>query len=222
MLKELIVDGESVEPTECYSFIGVRDDHSIRAVFEKKPAMCFPDVQEDQWFYEAVSYVFENGIMEGTDIGFEPRRTTTRAELSMMLWRLAGKPTAAATGSFTDVAEGEWYTEAVCWAASKGIVRGFEDGSFRPNTAITREQFATMFYRFAEAMGGDVRVGEDTNILSYNDASDISSYAVSAVQWACGLGLLRGDDLGNLNPRSGAIRAETATIFMRYCELGSE
>ena len=221
VLKKLIIDGESAAPAESYSFTKVRDDHSIRAVFERKAEMQFPDVQEDQWFYEAVRYVFENGIMQGTDLGFEPRKATTRAELSMMLWRLAGTPSVEAESSFTDVEAGKWYTEAVIWAASESIVNGFEDGSFRPNAAVTREQFAAMLYRFAKAMGEDVSVDEGADVPDYKDASEISAYALPAIQWASGLGLLRGDDLGNMNPKSGAIRAETATIFMRYCELGN-
>ncbi len=113
---------------------------------------------------------------------------------------------------------GAWYEKAVAWAASNGIVGGVGGGLFDPNAEITREQMAVILYQYAKLAGLDVSVGEDTNILSYNDALSISDYAYPALQWACGAGIIGGDDLGNLNPQGKATRAEAAAILQRFME----
>ena len=119
--------------------------------------------------------------------------------------------------SFKDVNEGAWYGEAVRWAAASGIVTGYDAETFGPNDSVTREQLAAILYRYAEYRDIDVSVGEDTNILSYEDALTISDYAVPAMQWACGAGLIQGAD-GRLMPRSDASRAQIAAILHRFCE----
>ena len=129
----------------------------------------------------------------------------------------AGAPQVNYALPFDDVAEGAWYTEAVRWAASEGIVTGMSATAFEPNAPITREQFAAILYRYAQKTGADVSAGEDTNILSYADALDVSEYAVPAMQWACGAGVIQGSG-ANLNPKDGATRAEAAAMLMRFCQ----
>ncbi len=113
------------------------------------------------------------------------------------------------------VRSGQWYSEAVAWTAQSGVYTGYADGSFRPNDSITREQLAAILYRYAKYKGVDVSVGEDTNILSYADAAEISDYAFPAMQWACGAGVMQGSN-GNLLPRGRATRAQIAAMLHRY------
>ena len=120
--------------------------------------------------------------------------------------------------AFTDVAAGSWYADAIDWAAENGIVEGYGDGTFFPDNDITREQMATILYRYAQYMDVDVSVGEDTNILSYADFDEISEYAIPAMQWACGAGVITGVTEDTLVPQGTATRAQVSTILMRYCE----
>ena len=148
---------------------------------------------------------------------FAPGATTSRGMIVTILWRLEGIPAASAC-PFTDVATGSYYEQAIAWAAENGIVNGVSKTSFKPDGAITREQFATILYRYAKDYKGyDVSVGEDTNILSYVDAFDISDYAFPALQWACGAGLMNGSD-GALMPGGNANRAQAAALLHRFCE----
>ena len=121
-----------------------------------------------------------------------------------------------ATLRFTDTVEGAYYTEAVRWAAAADVVGGYADGRFGTNDPVTREQLAAMLYRFAKYQQRDVRVGEDTNILSYEDAFSVSDWAMSALQWACGAELISGVNGGRLLPQGSATRAQMATILMRF------
>ena len=117
------------------------------------------------------------------------------------------------------MADGAWYLDAVTWAASQGIVGGYGGGLFGPEDNITREQLATILYRYAQAKGYDVSVGEDTNILSYTDVADLAEYAIPAMQWACGAGVINGTGDGStLTPQGNATRAQIATMLMRFCE----
>ena len=165
----------------------------------------FTDVASGQWFYDAVMYVYENGIMNGMDKStFAPDGSLTRAMVWTMLARMDGVETEGGDA---------WYSKAQAWAVENEV----SDGT-SPDGAITREQLVTMLYRYAQYKGIDVSVGEDTNILSYADAADISEYAVSAFQWACGSGLIKGDDNNALTPKADTTRAQAATMFMRLCE----
>ena len=148
---------------------------------------------------------------------FLPDGSTTRAQLVTILYRLEGSP-AASANPFNDVARGSYYEKAVAWAAEHSIVNGYGDGLFGPNDRITREQLASILYRYAQYKKLDVSVGEDTNILSYHDATSISDYAFPAMQWACGAGLLNGAN-GDLLPKNTATRAQTATILYRLASL---
>ena len=176
----------------------------------------FEDVTIADWFYDDVMFVCGRGVMQGvSDTRFGPHLTATRAMMATILWRMEGSPAPTAEARFTDVRSGQWYSEAVAWTAQSGVYTGYADGSFRPNDSITREQLAAILYRYAKYKGVDVSVGEDTNILSYADAAEISDYAFPAMQWACGAGVMQGSN-SNLLPRGRATRAQIAAMLHRY------
>jgi hypothetical protein len=178
----------------------------------------FTDVKENNWFYDYVLYVYRAGLMQGTAPGsFSPHAAMTRAMAVTVLHRMS-RDNGSYENIFSDVPSGAWYEEAAAWAAVKGIAGGVGSGRFDPGTEITREQLAVMLYRYAKYMDYDVSVGEDTNILSYNDAFDISEYAYAALQWACGAGIIKGDNKGSLNPQGHATRAEIAAMLKRFIE----
>ena len=129
-----------------------------------------------------------NGVGDGSM--FAPLMNTSRGMIVTILWRMEGQPVPMTANTFKDVEKGAYYEQAVAWAAEKGIVNGYGD-TFGPNDNITREQFATILFRYAQYKGYDVSVGEDTNILSYADAFSVSEYAIPAMQWACGAGLIK-------------------------------
>ena len=190
----------------------VKDDAAV-----VEPTTGFNDVADKDWFADAVKYVADKGLMNGTSkTTFGPNDSTTRGMIVTVLYRLENEPSAAAA-SFTDVVSGQYYTDAVAWANANGIVTGYGNGKFGPNDVVTREQLAAILYRYAQCKKYDVSVGEDTNILSYADAQSISAYAIPAMQWAGGAGIVNGSN-GKLNPQNNATRAEVATMLMRYCE----
>ena len=178
----------------------------------------FRDVRPEDWFYADVRYVYESGLMNGTAEGlFSPDLFTSRAMIVTVLWRLSGSPVVNYYMPFADVDQAAWYAEAVRWAASCGIVAGYDNGNFGPNDPITREQLAAILYRCATYRQEDTSIGADTNILSFTDAASVSEYAVPALQWACGAGILQGAD-GALLPTHPATRAQTAAILHRFCQ----
>lgn len=178
----------------------------------------FNDVSANDWFASAVDYVTGKGMMNGTaDNTFSPKANTTRGMVVTVLYRLENQPSTSAA-SFTDVAFGAYYANAVAWANANGIVSGYGSGKFGPNDKVTREQLAAILYRYAQYKKYDVSVGEDTNILSYDDAQSISSYAIPAIQWACGAGVVTGKSGSKLDPKGNATRAEVAAMLMRFCE----
>lgn len=178
----------------------------------------FNDVSANDWFASAVDYVTGKGMMNGTaDNTFSPKANTTRGMVVTVLYRLENQPSTSAA-SFTDVASGAYYANAVAWANANGIVSGYGSGKFGPNDKVTREQLAAILYRYAQYKKYDVSVGEDTNILSYDDAQSISSYAIPAIQWACGAGVVTGKSGSKLDPKGNATRAEVAAMLMRFCE----
>lgn len=178
----------------------------------------FNDVSANDWFASAVDYVTGKGMMNGTaDNTFSPKANTTRGMVVTVLYRLENQPSTSAA-SFTDVASGAYYANAVAWANANGIVSGYGSGKFGPNDQVTREQLAAILYRYAQYKKYDVSVGEDTNILSYDDAQSISSYAIPAIQWACGAGVVTGKSGSKLDSKGNATRAEVAAMLMRFCE----
>ena len=178
----------------------------------------FGDVARGDYFFDAAEWAAENGIMDGVGGGlFAPHSACTRAQIVTILYRMEGSP-AASANPFRDVVSGSYYENAVAWAAEHGIAAGYGGGLFGPNDRITREQLAAILYRYAQYKALDVSVGEDTNILSYNDAASIADYAYPALQWACGAGLLKGSN-GDLLPKATATRAQTVTILYRMNAL---
>ena len=178
----------------------------------------FRDVRPEDWFYADVRYVYESGLMNGTAEGlFSPDLFTSRAMIVTVLWRLSGSPVVNYYMPFADVDQAAWYAEAVRWAASCGIVAGYDNGNFGPNDPVTREQLAAILYRCAAYRQEDTSIGADTNILSFTDVASVSEYAVPALQWACGAGILQGAD-GALLPTHPATRAQTAAILHRFCQ----
>jgi len=133
------------------------------------------------------------------------------------LWRLEGSPVVNYLMAFDDVDAEQWYTEAIRWASSEKIIEGYGDGKFGTNDAVTREQLVTIMFRYAKYKGYDVLVGEDTNILSYDDAFDVAEWAIPAMQWACGSGMVEGNAM-NLMPQGNAERAQAAAILQRFCD----
>ena len=202
-----------------YSFRMPVGGVTIRAEFTPRGQYgSFGDVARSDYFFDAVEWAAEQGIMDGVGGGlFAPHSACTRAQLVTILYRLEGSP-AASANPFNDVARGSYYEKAVAWAAEHGIVNGYGDGLFGPNDRITREQLASILYRYAQYKKLDVSVGEDTNILSYHDATSIFDYAFPSMQWACGAGLLKGAN-GDLLPKNTATRAQTATILYRLASL---
>ncbi len=169
------------------------------------------------WYDAAVAYVTEHGMMQGTGNGFEPENATDRASVFQTLYNLEGKPMVVQMLSFLDT-DGKWYASVATWAKGCGLAEGDENGNFSGDRAITRAELVTVLYRYAQYKGIDVSVGEDTNILSYDDAFGLPSWCVSAFQWACGAGIINGK--GNLlAPNDGATRAELAAILTRFAPL---
>ena len=170
------------------------------------PDFPFTDVSVNAWYYEAVKYVYENGIMNGMDrYSFQPNGTLTRAMIWTMLARLDGVDTEGGNS---------WYAKAQEWATANSV----SDGE-NPTGEVTREQLVTMLYRYAQYKGYDVSIGEDTNILSYVDVDQVSDWAMEAFQWACGTGVIEGDENSALTPKASTTRAQAAAMFMRFIEL---
>lgn len=180
----------------------------------EEPAMPFTDVNENDWFYDVVLYAYDNGLMTGVSATeFAPNQTTTRGMIVSMLARLEGVTSAESAG-FTDVAESDWYATAVNWAASVGVVNGYEDDTFRPNAPITREQMAAILYNYADYKGYDVSARAD--LSDYADAASISSWAEDVLAWANAEGLINGMTATTIDPQGATTRAQTAAMFERF------
>lgn len=177
---------------------------------QKTETPLFSDVTKNQWYYDDVAYMVSQGLMKGIDSSnFAPNATLTRAMVVTMLYRVEGEPAVRTAGTFSDVAEGQWYTDAVEWAAREGIVEGYGSGKFGPNDPVTREQLAAILFRYA---GGKVGAADWS---AYKDADKISAYALDAMGWAVEKGILRGANQC-LNPTGTATRAEAAAMFHRF------
>lgn len=180
----------------------------------EEPAMPFTDVNEGDWFYDVVLYAYDNGLMTGVSATeFAPNQTTTRGMIVSMLARLEGV-TSAEDAGFADVAANDWYATAVNWAASVGVVNGYEDNTFRPNAPITREQMAAILYNYADYKGYDVSARAD--LSDYADAASISSWAEDVLAWANAEGLINGMTATTIDPQGATTRAQTAAMFERF------
>jgi len=177
----------------------------------------FTDVKSSDWFYDDVQYVYENGLMNGkTDTAFAPNENLTRAMLVTVLYRLEGEPATNRSIPFADVDMGSYYGNAVSWAKQNGIVMGISEMAFAPNDNIIREQIAAILYRYAIYKGIDAVTMEEN--LYFDDVNEISGYAVSAMNWAVGIGLIKGKTESTLCPKDFATRAEIAAILHRFTE----
>ena len=215
-------NGDEVEVTAnrngTYTFEQPRGRVTIEVTFVRTDSgLPFIDVAESAWYYDAVEYVYENGMMNGTGSNvFSPNATTTRGMIVTMLYRLEGEPRVSGTSTFDDVADGMYYTDAVIWADANSIVTGYDDTTFGPNDAITREQMAAILYRYAQYKA--YRTTASADLSGYVDADAVSAYALPALQWASAEGLVTGTSGTTLTPDGSATRAQVATIFMRFME----
>lgn len=220
-IASITVNGEEVAIPSNGVLTGLDQNDEVIVTFEPIPQGTteepFDDVSDSAWYADAVQYVYENGIMNGvTATEFGPNMTTNRAMIVTMLYRLEGEP-AAETAGFTDVATGVYYADAVAWAQANNIVNGITETTFAPSNNISREQLATILYRYAQYKGYDVSVG-GMSLNEYTDASQISAYATTAMQWANENGLITGVTSTTLEPQGSATRAQVATILMRFVE----
>ena len=173
----------------------------------------FIDVSTEAWYYDAVKFVNQNGLMNGVGNGrFAPESHLSRAMLAEILYNKEGRPAVTAASSFSDVGIGAWYTDAVTWAAANSIVGGYGNGQFAPDDDITREQFAVILYRYA---GNPI----PPNLwLDFTDAYKVSDWAQDAMRWAVDQGILKGKGNGILDPAGKATRAEAAQMLKNYLE----
>ena len=198
----------------------------------------YEDVAEDAWYSDSVDFMADQEYMSGTsETTFSPDSNTTRAMMAAILWRMAGEEVPEGSSGFTDLAA-DWYRDAVAWATENGITTGTSETTFSPNSHITREQFVTMLYRYAEKNGLDlssyITPQEDTNLdldnavvqedyttqggdlSQFLDGEQVSDYAKRAMEWAVSEGILTGTPEGSLDPQDTATRAEMATMLARY------
>lgn len=180
----------------------------------------FTDVPAGAWYYGAAAYAYNNGLFAGeTATTFAPNQTMNRAMLVTVLWSLAGKPAPKGVNTFSDVPNGEWYTNAVTWAAENSVVTGVGSGRFDPNGAVTREQAAVILYKYAQSKGYDVSARAD--LTAFPDAGSVSDWAQDALAWANATGLIQGTVYGSktiLDPQGSASRAQVAAILRSYVE----
>lgn len=205
-----------------YTFVMPASNVTVKAVLncdggENCPSRFYTDLNPGWWYHDAVDYVLVHGLMVGTDENiFSPETNLSRAMIVTILWRLEGKPETEEAIPFTDVPENDWYTEAVRWAASEGIVYGTSSTTYAPMDDLTREQMAAILYRYAEYKGYDVAVVSDLN--QFVDADTVSDYARTAMSWANTKGLITGMSPTTLLPLENITRAQTASILMRFCQ----
>ena len=175
----------------------------------------FVDVTEDKWYYDAVAYVYQQGIMVGmSETTFEPNTTVNRAQVVQMLYNLEGQPQVSGDSGFSDIRDDQWYAKAVAWASANDVVAGYEDGTFRPTRAVTREEFAQILYNYAKCKGYGLSASADLGKCP--DSGQVSSWAETALGWANGNGLINGHDDGRLDPKGSTIRAQAASILMNF------
>lgn len=199
-----------------YTFSMPAPDVEVTAAFAPGGELAFQDVRPGDWCYDAVRYVFETGLMNGTSAtAFTPNTPTTRGQIVAILYRLEGSP-AVGANRFSDVAPGAYYASAVSWASANGIVNGYSDGTFRPNNLITREQMAAFLYRYASQKGRDVSDRAELGV--FTDAGRIASYAVEPLRWAIAAGMINGVTADTLSPGGNASRAQVAVILSRFVQ----
>lgn len=178
----------------------------------------FDDVSDDSWYLPYVTYTLNKGVMTGKGNNkFAPGEALARAQFAVVLWRSSGAPETGYKGTYPDVPDHQFYTSAVEWASGEevGVIGGYDEGNFGPNDNITREQMATMLFRYAKYKSLDTTHIND--LKEFPDAGNVTEFALEAMQWAVGSGIIKGDK-GNLNPQGNTNRAECATMLQRFCE----
>ncbi len=228
-IADVLVDGKSVGPVSAYTFRNVLAAHRISAVFEPLepppqpgcqrdescPAWPYIDVNLGEWYHDGIHYCLEKGLMTGYAADrFGPGDRLTRAQLTQILYNLAGRPEVSGPSGFKDVPENAWYAKAVAWAREAGVVSGYSDTRFAPGDLITREQLAAMIWRYAGSPA-DPRAA-----LSFKDSALVSAYAGTAMRWAVAEGIVSGHD-GYLEPREPATRAQASSMIMRFCTVNA-
>ena len=216
-------DGNEIKVTQnqdgTYSFTQPDGKVTITVTFrcdggELCPSDHLTDVEEDGWYHDAVDYVVEHGIMEGmSPTTFAPRRELTRAEVVQVLYNLEGRPDVTGENIFTDTAK-HWAVDPITWAATTGVVDGYGDNTFRPNNPVSRQEFAQMLYRYAKYKGYDLTAEGD--LSQFPDSGKIGEWAEVAMKWANGEGLIQGHENGTIDPTGTTIRAQAASILMRF------
>ncbi len=193
---------------------GFKQDHDCSS-------LKYMDLDLGSWYHSGVDFMLENGFMNGVNSDtFRPNGTLNRAMVATVMYRIAGQPAVEGSSTFSDVADGTWYTDAVIWAQANGIVTGYNDGTFRPTKEITRQEMAVMLARYAKLWGMETDSGAD--LSAYPDAGSVASWAAEAMQWCVAQGLINGVQSGgvsNLKPGNNATRAQFATIMARFMTL---
>lgn len=213
-------DGERLKLTEnrdgTYSFTMPNGAANVYARFSGS-GLPFADIPSGSWYYDDIAYVYDAGLMTGlTATTFGPNLSTTRGMIVTILWRMENEPVAKHGCPFADVRRGSYYEQAIAWASENGIVTGFDASTFAPDRAITREQLAAILFRFAAYRGMDA-VTLRENLSSFQDQAAISAYAVSALNWAVGEGLMQGTG-DKLEPTGSATRAQVAAMLRRFMQ----
>lgn len=233
---EIVVSDKNGNPVEVidnrdgtYSFKQPNGKVNIEVTFKEIEKVCprdytcpmygYTDLDMNVWYHDGVHFCIENKLMNGTSTTtFAPGATTSRAMIVTILWRLAGEPIVNYAMSFDDVASDTWYTEAIRWAASEGIVNGYSDTAFGPNDNITREQLATILYRYEQKNGGGFK-GMWMFRMDYVDLAEVSDWAYEAMCWMNMNSIVNGKPGKVLDPKGNATRAEAATMLYRYCDI---
>jgi len=209
-----------------FTFIQPEGKVNIEVIYgeeqtEEKPVEqpVFSDVSERDWFYDAVQTVLEKGLMSGAgEDAFLPQQNATRGMIAAILYRMSGESYPDEASIFPDVKEGAYYNSAVVWGTDHSVLRGYEDGLFRPNRTITREELALLIYNFAKYKGLDVSNIEGMGIYEFTDFAEISDWSMIAVRYCINAGLLSGRDDGSFDPHGLATRAEVASVIQRFLE----
>jgi len=202
-------------------FFEFTTDHFSYYALQPVDTLPFVDVDEDDWWFDSIYYVCARGLFQGTSRStFEPQGTMTRAMLVTVLHRLEGAPDVSAVSHFQDVQAGQWYTAAVNWASSNAIIEGYPDRRFGVGDEVTRQQMATILYRYAKYKS--YSISADADLAGYSDAAEIDAWARDAMTWANAKGIISGTTTSTLAPRGNASRAQVATILMRFVENASK
>ena len=195
---------------------------TVKADFRKKgtvhvcPMDAYMDVEPQSWYHVAVDFALDEGLMQGiSDTLFASEETTTRAQEAQILYNLEGAPAADAAPTFADLDSNAWYVDAISWVCQEGLMQGNGDGTFAPDSPITREQLAMLLYRYAQYRGCTTEKRD--YLVPYADCGDISSWAVEAMSWASAEELIYGMDASHLAPQEQATRAQVATLLYRGC-----